>query len=117
MSSRTCVCEAIDSVTEALTSCFVPKYLGFRHMSCKEIMRHVPSFTKTVLGTGPNELIAVLDGTHIFIDRFSDFALQQKTFSTHKHINLLKTMMVSWVLLFCRMIVSSKLFGNNGAHV
>jgi len=95
MASQSCVSDAIDSVTEALTCCFVPKYLGFQHVTREKMMDHVPNFTKTVLGTGPDELIAVLDGTYIFIDRPSDFALQRKTFSTHKHRNLLKTMMVS----------------------
>jgi len=95
MASQSCVSEAIESVAEALTANFVPKHLGFAHMSREKMLEHVPKFTSTVLETNPDQLVAVMDGTYLFIDRPSDFALQRKTYSTHKHRNLIKTMMVS----------------------
>ena len=94
MASQSCVSEAIESVAEALTANFVPKYLGFGHMSRDKMFEHVPKFTSTVFETSPEQLVTVMDRTYLFIDRPSDFALQRKTYSTHKHRNLIKTMMV-----------------------
>jgi len=96
LNSQSCVSKTISAVTEALTTYFVPKYLGFQHKTREELIReNVPRFTSKVLGAEPDQAVAILDGTYLYIDQPSDFGLQRKTFSSHKHRNLIKTMMVS----------------------
>ncbi len=82
-------------VTQLLAKNFVPKHLGFLHLSRDEIMRrHLPSFVRKMFELEDGKLVFILDGTYFFIQSSGDFVLQGKTYSSHKHRHLVKFMMI-----------------------
>ena len=96
LKSPSCVSKTIAAVADALSTHFVPKYLGFKHKNREDLIReNVPRFTSKVLSADAGQAVAILDGTYLYIDQPSDFGLQRKTYSSHKYRNLIKTMMVS----------------------
>jgi len=98
MPSQALVSETLTAVANALTTNFVPNFLGYSHISREDaIANHIPAFTSSVLETRPDELIGILDGTYLYIDSPKDYVLQRKTYSGHKKRNLIKTMMVSLI--------------------
>ena len=87
----------IPAVRTALMESFVPRHLGFQHISHQEFCeKHItpmarPLFTST---GNNNEAVLVLDGTYIYIQKSSDYDLQRKCYSLHKNRPLIKPMMV-----------------------
>lgn len=89
------VSDAIDSVSKILETNFVPKFLGYDHVTREDVLElhSVPAF-QTLLEKEDDQLILILDGTYLYVQKPSDFELQRKLYSSHKHRHLLKTMMV-----------------------
>jgi len=95
MLTQALVSETLTSVANALTTSYVPRYLGYSHKTREEALaNHIPAFTSTVLSSQPGALIGILDGTYLNIDSPTDYGLQRKTFSGQKKRNLVKSMMV-----------------------
>ena len=96
LNSKGCVSNTMSAVAETLTTHFVPKYLGFEHKTREELIEeNVLTFTSKVLGADAGQAVVILDGTHLQIDQLLDFGVQRKIFSSQKHRNLIKTMIVS----------------------
>lgn len=89
--SQQVVSQAIDSVSVALEQHFVPKHLGYLHITHEEALeKHSIKLTTNVLGKSESRLCVIADCTYNYIEKPSDFELQRKTFSAHKKRNLLK---------------------------
>ncbi len=89
------ISHTFNRVTQLLANNFVPKHLGFLHLSRDEIMRaHNPSFVRKMFELEDGKLVFILDGTYFFIQSSGDFVLQGRTYSSHKHRHLVKFMMI-----------------------
>lgn len=89
------VSKTIDAVSLALEENFVPKYLGYHHITREEaLQKHSIELTSTVLGQPESRLCVIADGTYNYIEKPSDFELQRKTFSPYKKRNLLKPLYI-----------------------
>lgn len=85
----------ITSVRKALMNDFVPLYLGFEHISHNEFCRsHTTETASRLFGTNISDVITVLDGTYIYIQKSADYSLQRRSYSMHKNRPLLKPMMI-----------------------
>jgi len=114
------VSESIKAVSKILEDEFVPVNLGFSHMSREEAIRkHSRKFFNQLFEKPEDTLFLTADGTYLFIDKPGDFEEQRKTFSLHKHRNLLKPMMI--ILPSGYLIDAPGMFyadsNNNDAHI
>jgi hypothetical protein len=94
ISSQSRVSEAIDSVSQVLLERFVPRNLGYSHLNREQLMEHMRSSFSTVLDISPENIILILDGTYLYVEKSSDHDLQRRSYSSHKHRNLFKPMLV-----------------------
>jgi len=86
---------AIDAVSEALDTYFVPRFLGYSHISRAEIIRnHTRSFATILTQSSRDTLILVPDATYLYIQKSANFDVQKETYSMHKYDNLVKVMML-----------------------
>lgn len=109
------VSDTINSVSKALEKIFVPKFLGFQHMSRDQaIAEHGRKLFKTLFETPDDTLFPIFDGTYLYIDKPSDFQLQKMTWSEQKKRNLVKPMMI--VLEDGYVIDAPGPYYNNGAN-
>lgn len=93
--SQQVVSHTIDAVSAALEEHFVPKHLGYYHITRDEALeQHSIKLTSNVLGQSSNRLYLIADCTYNYIEKPSDFELQRKTFSPHKKRNLLKPLYI-----------------------
>lgn len=89
------VSQTITAVATTLHENFVPKYLGYYHMTREEaLQKHSIQLTSKVLGQSQTRLCLIADGTYNYIEKPGDFELQRKTFSAHKKRNLLKPLYI-----------------------
>lgn len=85
------VSKTIDMLSAALEKYFVPKYLGYHHITRQEVLeRFSIKLTGNVVGQAESSLCLIADCTYLYIEKPTDFELQRKTFSVHKTRNLLK---------------------------
>lgn len=85
---------AITSARNAIVHDFVPSYLGFQHVSRKEVIeQHTRPLAQTLFGGLMKPAILVIDGTYIYIQKSGQFRFQRRSYSTHKHRSLVKPMM------------------------
>jgi hypothetical protein len=95
VNSQSSVSEAIDTVSEVLLQKFVPLHLGYQHLTREELLhRHMRSSFTTILERDPDDLILILDGTYLYVEKPLDQDLQRRSYSSYKHRNLFKPMMV-----------------------
>lgn len=93
--SRSSIRRALATVRQALMRSFVPLYLGLESVTREEIIKsHTRALAKTLFDVGENELILVLDGTYIYIQKSQNFTFQRRSFSFHKARPLVKPMIV-----------------------
>lgn len=57
------------------------------------IQNHTRIFAQKLLET-ENELILIVDGTYIYIEKSSDYSFQRQTYSMHKNRPLVKPMVI-----------------------
>ena len=91
------VCKIIRKARKALVSQFVPKFLGFNHISRESVIKdHTTIFARDLLASGNTDTaILILDGTYIYIEKSSKYTFQRKTYSMYKGRPLVKPMMVT----------------------
>lgn len=93
--SETQVQRIIPSVKEELMDTFVPKHLGFQHISHQEFCdKHTTPVARTLFTKAEDEAVLLLDGTYIFIQKSGDYYFQRRSYSLHKNRPLVKPMMV-----------------------
>lgn len=89
------VSNTIDAVSSCLEEYFVPKHLGYYHITREEaLQKHSIKLTSKILGQADDRLCLIADCTYNFIEKPSNFELQRKTFSLHKRRNLLKPLYI-----------------------
>ncbi|XP_062607931.1 uncharacterized protein LOC134269743 [Saccostrea cucullata] len=85
----------IPSVREALMQNFVPKHLGFQHISHQEFSQHhTTPIARKLFTTEEDQAVIILDGTYIYIQKSYDYEFQRLSYSLHKNRPLVKPMMV-----------------------
>lgn len=88
-------------VRQALIKDFVPLNLGFQHIGHQEaIDRHQTTIATILHTTKPNQLCVVADSTYLFIQKSMDNTFQRKSYSMHKHKNLVKPMILTTTVSF-----------------
>ena len=75
---------------------FVPRYLGFEHISRQNVIdKHTgPLATRLFTKPGDNKAILILDGTYIYVQKSANNIVQRKIFSFHEGRPLIKPMML-----------------------
>ena len=88
--------KAIHADRSALTTDFVPKYLGFGHITHKDIIEsHTSTFAKVLFGGDKEDTtVCVADGNCIYIEKSSNYSFQRRSFTVHKGRPLVKPMML-----------------------
>ncbi|CAF3851156.1 unnamed protein product, partial [Rotaria sp. Silwood1] len=84
----------IDSARNAIIKHFVPKYLGFSHLTRRELIdNHTRPLAKLLFDQpGEDKAIIILDGTYIYVQKSGNNLLQRRTYSLHKGRALIKPM-------------------------
>ena len=89
------VSRVIHSARKALIAHFVPRFLGFQHISRREVIEwHTRSLAMELLSDQPDRAILILDGTYIYCQKSANNVLQRRTYSMHKGRPLLKPLLV-----------------------
>lgn len=90
------ICRAISTARKATMARFVPDNLGFNHVTREEVKReHTRPLAQTLFGSiGQPEVILVLDGTYIYIEKSNNFHFQRRSYSMHKGRPLVKPMVI-----------------------
>ena len=85
----------IHSARHSLITEFVPKHLGFEHISHAEFcQKHTTTFARTLFTNDDSQAVVVLDGTYIYIQKSSNYKFQRRSYSMHKHRPLVKPMVI-----------------------
>lgn len=81
---------------EAVMQHFVPKCIGFDHISRDDVIsKHTSTFARELLACGSNNTaILLIDGTYIYIQKSSKYTFQRKSYSIYKGRPLVKPMMI-----------------------
>ena len=86
----------LESARKALMAHFVPKHLGFEHISRQDVIaNHTRPLAKRLF-TNPDDdtAILILDGTYIYVQKSANNIVQRRTYSMHKGRPLIKPMMI-----------------------
>ena len=79
------------SVRKAMVTDFVPKCLGFHRISGQTVIDHHTTATaRELLLNTPNQSAIVIDSTYIYVQKSSNNEFQRRSYSLHKHRNLIK---------------------------
>lgn len=90
------VSHVIEQVRNSLRQKFTPKYLGFKHISRQDVLdRHQTIIANTLLTSNSDQVCVTIDGTYLYIQKSSNNTFQRRTYSLHKHRNLLKPMIIT----------------------
>ncbi|XP_060555609.1 uncharacterized protein LOC132716364, partial [Ruditapes philippinarum] len=93
--SKSSVRRAIETVRLISMRTVVPIYLGIETVPRSTLIQnHTRQLAKTLFNADDNQLILVLDGTYIYINKSNNFKFQRRSFSMHKGRPLVKPMVV-----------------------
>lgn len=96
LNSKRIVSRIIHSVAEGLLKDFVPYHLGFQHIDRETVLRHhQTSISTQLMADHDNQVIIVMDGTYLFVQKSSNNCFQRRSFSMHKYRNLVKPMITT----------------------
>jgi len=91
----------VAQVRSALMKDFVPFHLGFQHIDHQvAIDQHQTAIATILHTTNPHQLCAVADSTYLFIHKSMDNEFQRKSYSTYKHRNLIKPLILTTTVSF-----------------
>jgi hypothetical protein len=92
---KSSICRAIITVRQAMLRGFVPLYLGLESVTRdKLITEHTRPLTQSLFQAAAEDLILVIDGTYIYIQKSNNFQFQRRTYSLHKGRPLVKPMVI-----------------------
>jgi hypothetical protein len=95
------VSHIIDQVRKALIKDFVPLHLGFQHIDHQVAIDQHQTAIATILHTNkPHQLCVVADTTYLFIQKSMNNEFQRRSYSIHKHRNLVKPMILTTTVSF-----------------
>ena len=84
--SKRCSARAIHSARQGLMENFVPDYIGLGHIDRETVIKdHTTAYAKALFGNDQNDtVIAVADGTYIYIEKSGNYSFQSRSYSMHK---------------------------------
>lgn len=90
------VSRIIHDVSTALLKEFVPNHLGFQHVDRSTVLRHhQTSIATELMAERDDQVIIIMDGTYLFVQKSSSNQFQRRSFSMHKYRNLIKPMITT----------------------
>jgi hypothetical protein len=90
---------------------FVPLHLGFQHIDHQSAIEHHQTVTATILHTvKPDQLCIVADSTYLFIQKSMNNEFQRRSYSVHKHRNLVKPMILTTTVSLSSPVVNYERF-------
>jgi len=96
LESKHIVSRIVHEVAEALLKDFVPYHLGFQYIDRETVLNHHQTFIASqLMSDHDDQVIIVMDGTYLFIQKSSNNKFQRRSFSMHKYRNLIKPMITS----------------------
>ena len=96
-----------NQVRKALIKSFVPYRLGLKHITRETAIEQHQTAIAAILHTNkPNQLCIIADTTYLFIQKSSNNQLQGKSYSMHKHRNLVKPMVLTVTVSLSSVIFS-----------
>lgn len=93
---RKVISNILQSASSALMAYFVPKHLGFEHISRRFLIdQRTRPLAKILLAENNNDTaILVLDSTYVYLQKSANNILQRKSYSVYKKRSLAKMMMI-----------------------
>ena len=86
----------IHEVTDALLKDFVPYHLGFQHIERETVLNHhQTNIASQLMADKDDQVIIVMDGTYLYVQKSANNEFQRRSFSMHKHRNLIKPMITT----------------------
>ena len=96
LKDKRAVAHIINQVRQALKINFVPHHIGLNHVDRQTVIDHHQTAVATaLLAKNSNQLCVVMDGTYLPIQKSSNNQFQRRTYSLHKHTNLVKPMVIT----------------------
>ena len=95
LNDKRSVSRTVNAVSKALLKDFVPHHLGFKHIERDSVLQHhQTSISSKLMVDRDDQVIIVMDGTYLFVQKSCDNKFQRRSFSMHKHRNLIKPMII-----------------------
>lgn len=96
LESKRIVSRIVHEVAEALLKDFVPYHLDFLHIDRETVLNHhQTSIASQLMTDHDDQVIIVMDGTYLFVQKSSNNKFQRRSFSMHKYRNLIKPMITT----------------------
>ncbi|CAF1651366.1 unnamed protein product, partial [Adineta ricciae] len=96
MKNKRVVSRIVHAIAEGLLKNFVPKHLGFQHIDRRTVLNcHQTLIASQLMADRDDQVILVMDGAYLFIQKSSSNQFQRRSFSMHKHRNLIKPMITT----------------------
>lgn len=96
LKNKRVVSRIVHEVTKALLKDFVPYHLGFQHIERETILqRHQTDIASQLMTNKKDQVIVVMDGTYLYVQKSTNNEFQRRSFSMHKHRNLIKPMIIT----------------------
>lgn len=96
LTDKRVACHIIDQARQALMKDFVPLHVGLQHIDHQTAITQHQTAVATILHTSkPNQLCVVADATYLYIQKSTNNQFQKKSYSMHKHRNLIKPMIIT----------------------
>jgi hypothetical protein len=74
----------------------VPYHLDWQHIDRATVVKkHQTSIASELMTNGDDQAISVMDGTYLYVQKFSNNGFQRRSFSLHKYRDLIKPMIVT----------------------
>lgn len=96
LKSKRVVSRIVHETANALLKDFVPYHLGFQHIDRKTVLQnHQTTIASQLMCDQDDQVVVVMDGTYLFVQKSSNNEFQRRSFSMHKHRNLIKPMITT----------------------
>ena len=96
LKSKRVVSRIVHETADALLKDLVPYHLGFQHIHGKTVLQsHQTAIASQLMCDQDDQVIMVTDGTYLFVRKSSNNRFQRRSFSMHKHRNLIKPMITT----------------------
>ncbi|CAF4659356.1 unnamed protein product, partial [Rotaria sp. Silwood2] len=109
-----------NQVRKALMKDFVPYHLGLKHITRQTAIEEHQTAIATILHTNkPDQLCVIADTTYLFIQKSTNNQIQRKSYSMHKHRNLVKPMILTTTdgYILCSLGTFFSDYKNNDASI
>jgi hypothetical protein len=73
----------------------VPAHIGFRHISRQTVLDyHQTAITNVLFTDDIQQVVLVMDGTYLYVQKSGHNELQRRTYSMHKHQHRIKPVVI-----------------------